>query len=129
MSLGVPGVDVAHTKKSRKKKKAGEWYRDIAQNIQRSFPELSARLDFSGNLQIAIDLLAKDLGLKAGTDFRNYPQMKAAILDKLTAEVAQAEELPDMSTSTRLGAQQSRKAGPLGPDSLGQSTAPTGKKI
>ena len=127
--MGVPGVDVAHTKTSRKRKSARDWYRDIAKNIQRSFPEVSKRLDFSGNLQVGIDGLAKELGLKAGTDFRNYQQMKAKILDALTADVAQAEELPDMSSAARMGAKQSRKAGPLGPDSPGQSMAPVGKKI
>jgi len=33
--------------------------------------------------QKAVDKLAKKLGLKAGKDFRNYPQMKNAILKAL----------------------------------------------
>ena len=131
MSMGVPGVDFPDPAKDRLKKKrkdAASWYADIAKNIKHAFPEISKRLDFSPPLQPKIDGLAKELGLKAGKDFRNYRQMKAKILDALTADAAQAEELPDMSSAARVRDKQSRKAGPFGPGSPRQSVQPIGRK-
>ena len=127
-----PTRDAARAKNLvSKRMSATDWYADIAKNLKRSFPDTIevAQLKLGGRntrkLQKQIDLIARDLGLRAGKDFKNFKQMKQAILDAMTQEVAtgalDVKGGPSLSPSDMLH-KQSRV-------DRGQSVEPIGKKI
>jgi hypothetical protein len=127
-----PTRDAARAKNLVSKRMgATDWYADIAKNLKRSFPDTLqvAKLKLGGRntrrLQKQIDSLASELGLRAGKDFKNFKQMKQAILDAMTQEVAtgalDVKGGPSLSPSDMLH-KQSRV-------DRGQSVEPIGKKI
>jgi len=128
-----PTRDAARAKNLvSKRMSATDWYADIAKNLKRSFPDTIevAQLKLGGRntrrLQKQIDSLARDtLGLRVGKDFKNFKQMKQAILDAMTQEVAtgalDVKGGPSLSPSDMLH-KQSRV-------DRGQSVEPIGKKI
>jgi len=100
--------------KRKERKSAGDWYRDIKMNVKRSHPEMSKHFKWTGNNQKDIDNLAMhQLGLKlidkkTGLgDFKNYAQMKAAILGALEKAEAAGVAHRGSDERTKFGSDQS----------------------